>query len=188
MCVRTRHRCCSTSGGGTGGMLAGEGEQSVARGRERNGNRTNSCRCPLSWQQMRRTRRTGRQRAVGHSRGRPWRRGAAGRARRRRCSMWRPSGLTKWHALHDVRRHTSLSASLSVSHSFTCATHTAAVSRSELDYLLNRFKHVTPPPHAAKIDRARFRDVLHDIFGIDDSLLMDRGAAAMSRRCACGRN
>eukprot|EP01137_Pigoraptor_chileana_P035838 Opistho-2@30495 len=47
-------------------------------------------------------------------------------------------------------------------------------SRLDLDGLHARFKHFTPPPHAEKIDRAKFRDVLHDLFDIDDSLLMDR--------------
>ena len=47
-------------------------------------------------------------------------------------------------------------------------------TKNELANLHNRFKDLTPHPHNTKIDRNKFRDVLHEHFDIDDSLLMDR--------------
>jgi Ca2+-binding EF-hand superfamily protein len=47
-------------------------------------------------------------------------------------------------------------------------------TRLELETLSTKFTELAQPQND-KIDRARFRDILADTFGIDDSLLMDRG-------------
>ncbi|TPX62371.1 hypothetical protein PhCBS80983_g00504 [Powellomyces hirtus] len=63
-------------------------------------------------------------------------------------------------------------------------------TRQEVEVLQSRFAGLLPPQannafggadrdplaylYAGKIDRARFRDLLADVFGVDDSLLMDR--------------
>ncbi|TPX51066.1 hypothetical protein SeMB42_g01430 [Synchytrium endobioticum] len=46
-------------------------------------------------------------------------------------------------------------------------------SRSELHALTRRFAELGPD-RTDRVDRARFRDLLADTFGVDDSLLMDR--------------
>jgi Ca2+-binding EF-hand superfamily protein len=51
---------------------------------------------------------------------------------------------------------------------------TPSVTRLELETLSQKFTELAQPQND-KIDRARFRDILADTFGIDDSLLMDRG-------------
>ena len=48
------------------------------------------------------------------------------------------------------------------------------VSRAELEALTRRFAELGPDK-TDRVDRARFRDLLADTFGVDDSLLMDRG-------------
>eukprot|EP00126_Sphaerothecum_destruens_P007070 Sdes_comp19670_c0_seq1m11526 len=47
-------------------------------------------------------------------------------------------------------------------------------SRNDLDIIYYRFKEFLPSSSAEKVDRARFRDVLHNFFEVHDSLLMDR--------------
>lgn len=49
---------------------------------------------------------------------------------------------------------------------------TTSFNRNEIEALIRQFNSMSP--HNDKIDRARFRDLLSDHFGIDDSLLMDR--------------
>ncbi|TPX30616.1 hypothetical protein SmJEL517_g05863 [Synchytrium microbalum] len=46
-------------------------------------------------------------------------------------------------------------------------------SRGELEALTRRFAELGPDK-TDRVDRARFRDLLADTFGVDDSLLMDR--------------
>ncbi|KAI8832871.1 hypothetical protein BC829DRAFT_355780, partial [Chytridium lagenaria] len=48
------------------------------------------------------------------------------------------------------------------------------VNRQELEVLNRRFSELVAP-QLDKIDRSRFRDLLADTFGVDDSLIMDRG-------------
>lgn len=47
------------------------------------------------------------------------------------------------------------------------------LNRLEIEALIKRFNTLATPQND-KIDRARFRDLISDHFGIDDSLLMDR--------------
>ncbi|KAJ3106879.1 EF-hand calcium-binding domain-containing protein 1 [Phlyctochytrium planicorne] len=46
-------------------------------------------------------------------------------------------------------------------------------NRQELEVLIRRFSDLVAP-QIDKIDRSRFRDLLADTFGVDDSLIMDR--------------
>lgn len=49
------------------------------------------------------------------------------------------------------------------------------MTRQDIDILSRNFQQVAGPTD--KIDRSRFRDMLADVFGVDDSLIMDRGFA-----------
>ena len=52
------------------------------------------------------------------------------------------------------------------------------VNRSDLEILSKAFGDLAGS--ADKIDRSRFRDMLADQFGVDDSLIMDRGRGFLS--------
>lgn len=45
------------------------------------------------------------------------------------------------------------------------------VTKYEMECLLKRFRELT----SNKLDRSKFRDVLHNEFGLTDDMLMDRG-------------
>jgi hypothetical protein len=47
------------------------------------------------------------------------------------------------------------------------------VNKGDIDQLQRKFQQLAPID--GKVDRPHFRDLLCDRFGIDDSLLMDRG-------------
>ncbi len=61
----------------------------------------------------------------------------------------------------------------------TTNASTGAVTRQEVELLTRRFSELATPA-TDKIDRSCFRDLLADTFGVDDTLLMDRG-----RSCVC---
>ena len=47
------------------------------------------------------------------------------------------------------------------------------VNKSEIDALLNIYKTITK--NLDRMDRLKFRDVLHNSFDMTDDILMDRG-------------
>ena len=57
------------------------------------------------------------------------------------------------------------------------------VNRQEIDTLGKQFSILAP--QTDKIDRSRFRDLLADTFGVDDSLLMDRGMCELDCPFQC---
>ena len=50
-------------------------------------------------------------------------------------------------------------------------TSTSAVTREETEKLLYKYRAIT----SDRIDRVKFRDLLHDTFGMSDDFFMDRG-------------
>jgi len=52
-----------------------------------------------------------------------------------------------------------------------CAVCVFSVNRFEIESLMNVFKQQTK----TKLDRPKFRDVLHNQFDMTDDLIMDRG-------------
>ncbi len=52
------------------------------------------------------------------------------------------------------------------------------VTRAEIETLNRKFSCLATVNE--KIDRSRFRDMLADTFGVDDSLIMDRGIQSLT--------
>jgi hypothetical protein len=52
------------------------------------------------------------------------------------------------------------------------------VTRAEIETLNRKFSGLATVNE--KIDRSRFRDMLADTFGVDDSLIMDRGIQSLT--------
>jgi len=56
-----------------------------------------------------------------------------------------------------------------------CTVCVYTVNRLEIESLISLFKQQTKQPPKAKLDRPKFRDVLHNQFDMTDDLIMDRG-------------
>lgn len=50
-----------------------------------------------------------------------------------------------------------------------------AVQKHEIEKLIVMFNKYTEGCTNRKLDRLKFRDILHDMFGMTDDMLMDRG-------------
>ena len=61
-----------------------------------------------------------------------------------------------------------------------CLCGGAAVSKSEVVMLLNKYRSLADP---GKMDRTMFRDILHTSFNMSDDFFMDRVFQAFDRDC-----
>lgn len=57
-----------------------------------------------------------------------------------------------------------------------------SVQKAEIEKLLSMYNKYVEGSANKKLDRLKFRDILHDMFGMTDDMLMDRG---MIIKCTC---
>lgn len=50
-----------------------------------------------------------------------------------------------------------------------------SVQKAEIEKLLSMYNKYVEGSSNNKLDRLKFRDILHDMFGMTDDMLMDRG-------------